>query len=151
MNEEGKPISHDGVSLMVVKTEFLNDGVMNRRMGRTGAERRKRLQKELADRKKSFEFRDRKVAEALAKEKEKKAKAKLQQRSAQSDGTKAPLQAGDQSSLVSTVPNGLSKQPDEKENQLPRSNTGHQTTETLDVGVSPDSWIKQLNDNAAVA
>ena len=151
VEDKARSTPHDGVSFMILKTEFLDDGIMNRRVGRTGAERRKRLQKELADRKQAFEFRDRKIAEALAKEKDKKAKAVRPQRAMQNNIVRALAQVEDQRSLTSSKNNGISKPPSEKENHMPGSNLGENAVGALDVGQSPDTWIKQLNDNAVTA
>ncbi|KAJ9608120.1 hypothetical protein H2200_007108 [Cladophialophora chaetospira] len=134
-----KPGLHDGVSYMVLKTEFLEDGVMNRRLGRTGEERRKRLRQELADRKRSFEIRDRMI------EMQRKAREQRQQK-ALSKAHAAPT--------TTTRSNPVLAEASEKENQVPSSNDGgssaNQAT-TLDVGQSPSEWIKQLNESATTA
>ena len=147
--------AHDGVSFMVLKTEFVEDGVMNRRLGRTGAERRKRLQQEMADRKRSFEIRDQKIAQAEARARE--SKAKMQQKKPtrliglldklgrQSMRNTAPDEAGEKANNVPTS-NIVGKQSESS------NKAGDRTGAMLDgVGQRPDSWIKQLNDASVTA
>lgn len=133
------PGVHDGVSYMVLKTEFLEDGIMNRRIGRTGVEKRKRLRQEMADRKRSFELRDEMIAKHL--------KDKTQRQRALLKILEAPP--------IATRSNDPLDDASEKENQLPASSdAAHKTEEptTLEgIGQSPNAWIKQLNDSASTA
>jgi hypothetical protein len=145
------PAPHDGVSFMVLKTEFLDDGIMNRRVGRTGQEKRKRLREELADRKRSFEIRD-KMVEIQARNREKKGKEQRQQRSAQIIGTKTTLKPEEESLKGVSGFAGLVKLSDERENHAPSNSTGDRSSATLDgVGHSPEEWFKHLNDSATPA
>ncbi|EXJ63946.1 hypothetical protein A1O7_00281 [Cladophialophora yegresii CBS 114405] len=143
------PAPHDGVSFMVLKTEFLDDGIMNRRVGRTGKEKRKRLQEELADRKRAFEIRD-KMVEMQARNREKRCKEQRQQKSAHVTGTRPPLKPeGEElrgyAGFVHSV-----KSSDERENHVPGNDTGDRSSAMLEgVGHSPAEWFKQLNDSAA--
>ncbi|KAH0830767.1 hypothetical protein AYO21_07257 [Fonsecaea monophora] len=156
------PAPHDGVSFMVLKTQFVDDGVMNRRLGRTGEERRKRLREEMADRKRGFELMKEKIAIAQAKEKERLAKLSRRKKEPQIQGGKGSGRAEER-----IWGSGRSPEGEEKENHLGGScNTEQQSSDgvkggpatsteemmKLDgVGQSPDSWIKQLNDVAATA
>lgn len=147
---------HDGVSYMILKTEFLEDGVMNRRLGRTGIEKRERLRKEMADRKRGLELLKQKIATAEAKEREKRA-AKLKR----------------QQKAVPPTVNGVTKSQDPvavsgdategKENDVPaeaksekkletNGNANDRASAALEgLGQSPNSWIKELNDAATTA
>ncbi|ETI27855.1 hypothetical protein G647_00304 [Cladophialophora carrionii CBS 160.54] len=149
--EGATPAPHDGVSFMVLKTEFLDDGIMNRRVGRTGKEKRKRLREELADRKRSFEIRD-KMVEIQARNREKKWKEQRQQKSAQTTGARASLKPDEEGLKSYAGFSRLVKPSDERENHVPSNNTGDRSSATLEgVGHNPEEWFKQLNDSATPA
>jgi hypothetical protein len=137
---------HDGVSFMILKADFVKDGAQNRRMGRTGQERREVLRRELEDRKKSIELWDRKTAEYEAKQKEKKIRGKQRRQPAAVLADKTQSRPGPAASSNPTAPEA-----NEKENQLPASQNVDQTDVSLDVGVSPETWLEQLNKNAVPA
>ncbi|KIY00300.1 uncharacterized protein Z520_03985 [Fonsecaea multimorphosa CBS 102226] len=158
---------HDGVSFMVLKTQFVDDGVMNRRLGRTGEEKRKRLREELADRQRGLELMKEKIAIAQAKEKERLAKLSRRRKEPLFGGEKATARTEERTWGNTGLPGRLHEGGEEKENHLPAKNKAEQPSEDggnteggtateemmkLDgVGQSPDSWIKQLNDVAATA
>lgn len=142
---EGLRTPHDGVSFMVLKTEFVNDGQEVKRVGRTGKEKRERLRRELMERKRGFELEKEKMAKAAAKAKEKKEESRRKERKGSGIATPKETRKG--------------HKPDQKENRLPTSNVTaeHQDNPSEDVmkldgvGQSPDSWINQLKDLAATA
>jgi hypothetical protein len=141
--ERPKGAPHDGVSFMVLKTEFINDGVVNRRIGRTGVEKRARLQRELASRKRALELRDLKIAQQEARLKEKTKKKKQQTKSDRS----APKTNGvhvEKTSIAEKENVPVTKQTATKD-ASPDVNGA--AGEVLDgVGESPDAWIRQLKD-----
>ncbi|EXJ72968.1 uncharacterized protein A1O5_04117 [Cladophialophora psammophila CBS 110553] len=159
--------AHDGVSFMVLKTQFIDDGVMNRRLGRTGEEKRKRLREELADRQRGLELMKEKIALAQAREKERLAKLSRRRKEPQLSGGNSIRRTDERIWGPNAHPDRLHEVVQEKENHAPIKNNagqppenganGDQGTATeemmkLDgVGQSPDSWIKQLNDVAATA
>ncbi|KIW24962.1 uncharacterized protein PV07_10638 [Cladophialophora immunda] len=165
-NSAEHPAPHDGVSFMVLKTQFIDDGVMSRRLGRTGEERRKRLREELADRKRGLELMQAKIALAQAKEKERLAKLSRRRKEPQVGGGKTAARTEERTWSSKGLPDRL-HEGEEKENHLPaKDNAGPQAQDGGDgdraaateeimkldgVGQSPDSWIKQLNDVAATA
>lgn len=123
---------HDGVSFMVLKTEFLEDGIESQRVGRTGVEKRERLRRELKERQRGLELEKQKLAEAVA-------RATLRKRR-QKPGflEKEPLKGTrlEQLSSVSTP------------NDAGVSDVGDSSLK-LDVGQSPGEWIRQLTVAAA--
>ena len=131
---------HDGVSFMVLKVEFVDDGAEVKRVGRTGAERRERLRRELMERKRGFELEKQKIAEAVARAKLRKEEQRRRAADTASKKVKSTK------SEASTRPNeSASKKDVEEPQQKPAADGSMQ----LDVGQSPGEWIRQLTVAAA--
>jgi len=125
---------------MVLKVEFVDDGAEVKRVGRTGAERRERLRRELMERKRGFELEKQKIAEAVARAKLRKEEQRRRAADTASKKVKSTK------SEASTRPNeSASKKDVEEPQQKPAADGSMQ----LDVGQSPGEWIRQLTVAAA--
>jgi phosphoribosyl-ATP pyrophosphohydrolase len=139
---------HDGVSFMVLKAEFVDDGTETRRVGRTGVEKRARLHREMMERKAAFEKRRQKPAAA-----DSKPRPKTQKPEHASDSNKAS-QSGKSDAETKKLPEAKSgatidssrRQGDAAQGK-PRSTEDGSTK--LDIGQSPGEWIRQLTVAAA--
>jgi len=118
---------HDGVSFMVLKTEFVDDGVEARRVGRTGKEKRERLKRELEERKRGLEIEKAKIEQAEKKIQEEREKRKREKEKRQKELTTSST----------TTP-----QPALKEEPTPAPGLEN-------VGQAPGDWIAQLTAVAA--
>lgn len=132
---------HDGVSFMVLKVQFVDDGVEVKRVGRTGKEKRARLYQELRERKRGFE---------LEKEKMLKAAENARLRKENLNGKGKPGSRG----LVTTA-SDTSEGSWHERNQVSRQQQqenaegNKEDMMKLDVGQSPGDWIRQLAVAAA--
>ncbi|KEF57795.1 uncharacterized protein A1O9_05715 [Exophiala aquamarina CBS 119918] len=130
---------HDGVSFMILKAEFVQDGTEVKRVGRTGVEKRERLRRELMERKRGFELEKQKIAEAVARAKLRKDE---QRRRA---GDTASKRVKSVKPEVATRPNESAK----KDGEEPQQKLSEHASIQLDVGQSPGEWIRQLTVAAA--
>ncbi|KAI1608023.1 histone deacetylation protein Rxt3-domain-containing protein [Exophiala viscosa] len=137
---------HDGVSFMVLKTEFVDDGIEVKRVGRTGKEKRERLRRELMERKRALELEKEKLAKAAIRVKERKDAMRRK-----NYAKKSGLSALEDSSTAGR--NGTGSGDDK-----PLSGAAEQENAPvvpsdkrmeLDVGQSPGDWIRQLAVAAA--
>jgi hypothetical protein len=155
---------HDGVSFMVLKTEFVDDGVEVKRVGRTGKEKRARLQRELMERKRGLELEQQLIERAAAKAKAKKdellrrqaAKKALEMSAASSSTEKLPSSGVQKTNGESQATSAESaKQSDNTQPDPPKVDNdgdakgGEKKVMELDVGQSPGDWIRQLAHAAA--
>ena len=137
---------HDGVSFMVLKVDFVEDGIEAKRVGRTGVEKRERLRRELMERKRGLELEKQKIAEAVARAKARKEEQK--RRAADTTLKRVKSTAGTpKSEPVPQTSETSGKEVDEQQPQetSPRGDSSKQ----LDVGQSPGEWIRQLTVAAA--
>lgn len=137
---------HDGVSFMVLKAEFVEDGIEAKRVGRTGVEKRERLRRELMERKRGFEMEKQKIAEVVARAKIRKEE---QKRRAADTALKRV-----KSTMATTTKADPATRPSESagkdfEDQQPRQKSLEDPSMQLDVGQSPGEWIRQLTVAAA--
>lgn len=138
---------HDGVSFMVLKTEFVDDGIEVKRVGRTGKEKRERLRRELMERKRAFELEKEKLAKAAIRAKERKDAARRKNQAKKAGSTTL-----EESSNIRRNGAGLGE--DDKppiaaaEQENATAVRGDKAME-LDVGQSPSDWIRQLAVAAA--
>lgn len=123
---------HDGVSFMVLKTEFVDDGLETQKTGRTGKEKRERLRRELMERQRGLDLEKKKLAEALARAKLRKENQRRRL------GDKGPKGATSLSTTTSI----------NRFNGIHDEATGDSNVK-LDVGQSPGEWIRQLTVAAA--
>lgn len=130
---------HDGVSFMVLKAEFVEDGTEAKRVGRTGVEKRERLRRELMERKRGFELEKQKIAEAVARAKLRKEEQK--RRSGDATSKRVKTTKADST----TRPSESARKADQGTGQKLPEDTSMQ----LDVGQSPGEWIRQLTVAAA--
>ncbi|OAP57948.1 hypothetical protein AYL99_07038 [Fonsecaea erecta] len=141
---------HDGVSFMVLKTQFLDDGVSNRRLGRTGEEKRKRLREELADRKRGLDLMKEKIALARAKEKERLVKSSRRRKEPHSRGEKDITRTEERIVGNKNIPDRLHEGGAGKENHLPTKAVAGQHSEdgeNEDRSTASDEMMK-LDGNA---
>ncbi|EXJ95042.1 hypothetical protein A1O1_00160 [Capronia coronata CBS 617.96] len=132
---------HDGVSFMVLKTEFVDDGVEVKRVGRTGKEKRKRLYRELMERKRGFELEKQKIEMAAEKARMRKEVLKREGKAGNKGLSIATSDASEGSSDMhhrTNVQRQSEKPGGSKEDMM-----------KLDVGQSPGDWIRQLAVAAA--
>ncbi|KIV98205.1 hypothetical protein, variant [Exophiala mesophila] len=123
---------HDGVSFMVLKTEFLEDGIESQRVGRTGVEKRERLRRELQERQRGLELEKQKLLEAAA-------RATLRKRRQKQGVTDKDAVKVTSTELLSSL---------SKANEAGVDDVGDSSPK-LDVGQSPGEWIRQLTVAAA--
>jgi len=112
---------HDGVSFMVLKAEFVDDGSEARRMGRTGKERRARLRQELEERARGFQIEQERIATA-----QKRAKRRREEQQKRSGHNSSKQQTSTSASLSNGV-----------------------KVLELNIGQSPRDWLGQLTVAAA--
>ncbi|EXJ88982.1 hypothetical protein A1O3_02046 [Capronia epimyces CBS 606.96] len=132
---------HDGVSFMVLKTEFVEDGAEVKRVGRTGKEKRARLQRELRERKRGFELEKKKLE--LAAE-----RARLRKESLKRERKVGSKGVG----VVTSDTVGGSSDRRHRANGEQHQENGDSNKKDmmkLDVGQSPGDWIRQLAVAAA--
>lgn len=139
---------HDGVSFMVLKAEFVDDGAEVKRVGRTGKEKRERLRRELMDRKRGFELEKEKLALAAARAKERK--DAMKRKGHKGLATPDSLESKDKSgSADGTAKKGTPLNPTRASVEGDRN--AEEIMRLDGVGQSPESWINQLKDVAATA
>lgn len=141
---------HDGVSFMVLKTEFVDDGVEVKLVGRTGKEKRERLRRELMERKRGFELEKQRLAKAALKAKEKKEELTRNGRKGHGVSSAASMEKSS-SHARNSGSRTEGNQPavgTEQDNATTTADADDKMME-LDVGQSPGDWIRQLAVAAA--
>ncbi|KIX02113.1 uncharacterized protein Z518_08052 [Rhinocladiella mackenziei CBS 650.93] len=146
---------HDGVSFMVLKTEFVNDGTEVKRVGRTGKEKRERLRREIMERKRGLELEKQRIAMAEMKVRERQKELKpgpgSGSKKANSKGleitnsTSGTMDKSSRNSKLKDAADGENLPPDSQEQENENENgTSTEDMMKLDVGQSPGDWIRQL-------
>ncbi|KAK5048074.1 hypothetical protein LTR84_006264 [Exophiala bonariae] len=137
---------HDGVSFMVLKVDFVEDGIEAKRVGRTGVEKRERLRRELMERKRSGELEKQKIAEAVARAKVRKEEQK--RRAAETALKRVKSTNGTTKSDSLSRPSEPSRKEADEQPPQPQKPV-EESNMQLDVGQSPGEWIRQLTVAAA--
>ncbi|KAG9779067.1 hypothetical protein KCU88_g4080, partial [Aureobasidium melanogenum] len=149
-NSKSPKTPHDGVSFMVLKVEFVDDGAEVKRIGRTGKERRERLYRELLERKRSLEL-EKKKLDTLADKarKQKEGGADGSKPGSKSSGNETGP-AGDSAAQAKSRHRGKGNHDQPQRNNNTDGNDDKRDDDMkLDVGQSPGDWIRQLAVAAA--